>query len=494
MKRGPDFIIMILLLAAVLAACSGGGGGGVTGPPLTLTSIAISPALPAMAPGTTTQLKAIGTYSNNGTAIITSSVTWTSSNLGLATISNSQGSNGLVTSATTTGSTTITATSGSITGSTTLTVAHVASIGVTPHSPPSIAPGTGLLYAAIGTLSDSNSTQQDLTTFATWTSSDTSISDVSDTTGSKGFATAVSPGTSVTATAVITALYDGQSGTAFFQTSLLESIIVSPPAPSIPKGTSQQFAATGTLHDMTPQIMTSFATWSSFSTGVATISNAGLATAVSQGTTTIVASFSSVTSSPPAVLTVTAPVLSSITVTPVNPSIVLGQTEQFIALGTFTDSSILDISSLATWNSSDTSIATISNTSGSKGLASSTKTGSATITAIASGISGTTILTVSPAVLQSIEILPANEIISLSSPTLSVNQQFTAIGHFSDNSTQDLTTFVTWSSSITNVATISNIQGSIGLATLTFLTGTTTITAVFPGLAPSTTSLSVVSF
>src|SRR5260370_1828368 len=71
-------------------------------------------------------------------------------------------------------------------------------------------------------------------------------------------------------------------------------------------------------------------------------------------------------------------------------------------------------------------------------------------------------------VLQSITITPFN-------PTKIVGgtQQFTAIGHYSDTSTQDITTSVTWSSSAIGVATIGS---TTGLAT-TVAAGVTTITA-----------------
>jgi hypothetical protein len=95
---------------------------------------------------------------------------------------------------------------------------------------------------------------------------------------------------------------------------------------------------------------------------------------------------------------------------------------------------------------------------------------------------------VTPIVLESIEVTPATSTILTSSGIF--NQQFTAIGHFSDNSTQDLTTSVLWNSS-TNVANISNTQGFQGLATITFIIGTTNITATFSGITSNPATLTV---
>jgi hypothetical protein len=67
-----------------------------------------------------------------------------------------------------------------------------------------------------------------------------------------------------------------------------------------------------------------------------------------------------------------------------------------------------------------------------------------------------------------------------------LTQQFTATGHYSDNSTQDLTTQVTWASSDGAVATVSDILGSNGLAT-TAGVGITTVSATSGGVTGDTT-------
>jgi len=114
------FLVLILLL---VSSCSGGGssGSGSGTSTVTLSSIAITPASPSIAPGTTEQFTATGTYSDYTIKNITTSVTWSSSDTTVATISNTAGSNGLVTSSGA-GTTTITASLVSISGSTLLTV------------------------------------------------------------------------------------------------------------------------------------------------------------------------------------------------------------------------------------------------------------------------------------------------------------------------------------------------------------------------------------
>ena len=173
--------------------------------------------------------------------------------------------------------------------------------------------------------------------------------------------------------------------------------------------------------------------------------------------------------------------LVSLVVTPADPGIALGTTQQFSATGTFSDNTTQDLTTSATWGSSVTSVATISNDAGSNGRATSVGTGTTTILVGSGGLSATTTLTVTAATLVSVTVLPANHTISLGT-TL----QFSATGTFSDSTTQDLTTSATWSSSATSVATISNAAGSIGNATAVGA-GTTTIMATSGGHPGSTT-------
>src|SRR5260370_29984986 len=89
----------------------------------------------------------------------------------------------------------------------------------------------------------------------------------------------------------------------------LVSIAVTPANPSITKGSTQQFSATGTYSDGSTQNLTSTATWSSSAAGVATISTAGLATAVGTGSTTIQATLGALFSSTTLTVTGGVPVL-----------------------------------------------------------------------------------------------------------------------------------------------------------------------------------------
>ena len=264
------------------------------------------------------------------------------------------------------------------------------SLALSPINP-SISKGAVQQFTATGTYSD-NSTQ-DVTTSATWTSSDTAVATISNAAGSNGSATAVAAGITT-----ITAAVGGVSAstTLTVTTATLVSLAISPTNPSIALGTTLQFTTTGTYSDSSTQVLTTSANWTSSAAAVATISNAagsrGLATSVATGTTTITATVGGVSGL--TTLTVTPPALLSLAISPTNRTIALGTTQQFIATGTYSNSSTQDLTIAATWTSSVTSVATISNAAGTNGRATSVADGTTTITAAVGGVSASTTLRV----------------------------------------------------------------------------------------------------
>ena len=174
--------------------------------------------------------------------------------------------------------------------------------------------------------------------------------------------------------------------------------------------------------------------------------------------------------------------LTSIAVTPANPSISLGAADQFVATGNFTGSGSQDLTTSVAWNSSAPGIATISNAPGTQGMATSVAQGASTITATLNSISGSTNLTVAPPPLVSIAVNP-------SSGTVPVGRamQFHATGTYADNSTKDLTSSATWTSSVVTVAAIGANTGMASAAS----TGQTTIQAAYNSIGSNQAALLV---
>jgi uncharacterized protein YjdB len=160
---------------------------------------------------------------------------------------------------------------------------------------------------------------------------------------------------------------------------------------SLLAGTKKQYQATGIYADGATEDITDKVNWSSDNTNVATIDSTGVAEGVTSGTTNIMATLPGVNSYPRVTLTVIAPKLLSITVTPIPSKLWVGFTLQFKATGAYNNGSTADITPQVTWISSDTNVATIFST----GLATSVSVGTTNISANLSGVtSGNINLTV----------------------------------------------------------------------------------------------------
>jgi hypothetical protein len=249
----------------------------------------------------------------------------------------------------------------------------------------------------------------------------------------------------------------GGGSTSTSSPAMLESIAVTAPNTAAPLGTLTQFTATGTYSDKSTRNLTSTVAWTSSNAGVARIAAGGLATALNISPTpvTITAALGGVSGNMP--LTVAAATLTSIAISGA-PTVTIanGTSHLFSALGSYNDGSTRDVTSQVTWSSSQTSVATIA---ANTGLAKSVGTGMTSITATLGSVTASVTLDVTGATLTSIVVAPnAATIAPLTTKV------FTAIGTFSDASTQIITRDVVWTSS-SAAATISNSAGSIGVAT-----------------------------
>jgi 6-phosphogluconolactonase (cycloisomerase 2 family) len=151
------------------------------------------------------------------------------------------------------------------------------------------------------------------------------------------------------------------------------------------------------------------------------------------------------------------------------------------ATAVYSDGSQKDVSQSATWASSATTIATVS----AAGVATGLAAGTSSVSATWNGVAGNVTLTVKPPNLLSI-------IVSPNKPNIPVRRtlQFSALGSYTDGSTQDLTNSVAWTSSDTATATISTGSNSAGLATAVAL-GTTQIGASSGGVSASVVPMTV---
>jgi len=258
----------------------------------------------------------------------------------------------------------------------------------------------------------------------------------------------------------------------------LVSIQVDPANPSLAAGTSVQLTATAIYSDNTHGDVTSTAAWSTANGAVASVDASGKALGAAPGTSMATASFGGQSGS--TTLTVTPATVVGMEITPRAASIAKGAQARFVVMATFSDHTTQNISADVDWRSSPPAVATVDGT----GLASGVAPGQATITAscrlarlCASVPAATATLDVSAASLASLAVTPANPSIALGTA-----QQFTAIGTYSDQTTQDLTTQVNWASNNLSTASV-NAQGLATSATI----GRTDITADLGGVKFTTT-------
>jgi hypothetical protein len=250
-------------------------------------------------------------------------------------------------------------------------------------SNPTIMKGASQQLTATGIFDDG--TQHALGASVTWETSPSAVATINP----KGNVIGVGEGV-----AQVTAADQGVTGSTSVTVGQpgLVSIMVSPNPSSLPAGETGQLTATGNFSDGSVQNLTQSAAWSSSAPNVATINAAGLASGLIVGSTTITAASGTVQGS--TALTVTSPVLASIAVTPADSSIAAGNTQQLTATGTYSDGSTQNLTSTAAWSASASSVATISNASGSQGLATASGLGTTTIEAALGAISGSTTMTV----------------------------------------------------------------------------------------------------
>src|SRR6184192_478090 len=483
----------------------------VTGCPLPVASVSVTPATATIGVGQTAQYAAI-TRDAFGNPLGGRTVTWSSSNPAVATVNGagqatgvavgaatltatSEGKSGTAAITVTTvpvasvsasgfvtgvaaGSVTITATSEGQSGTATITVSTVPVASVTV-SPSTASVPVGQTVQLTATPKDASGNPLSGRPVS-WGSSNTAVATVSG----SGVVTGVTAGA-----ATITATSEGQSGTATITVSTVPvaSVTVSPSTASVPVGQTVQLTATSKDASGNP-LSGRPVSWGSSNTAVATVSAGGLVTGVTAGAATITAT--SEGQSGTATVTVSTVPVASVTVSPSTASVQVGQTVQLTA--TPKDASGNPLSGrTVSWGSSNTAVATVT----ASGLVTGKAAGTATITATSEGKSGPSTITVTPVPVASVTITPATA-------TIQTGQTVQLTATPKDANGNPLTgRTVTWASSAASVASV-NATGLVtgivvGMATITATsegqngTAAITVTAPASGGTPDPTVLLV---
>ena len=391
----------------------------------TLVSLAVTPTIFSLAPGATIQLQAIGTYSDNSTQNLTGSAAWSSANTAVAKVSTS----GLVT-AVSVGSVGLTAKTGSVSGSATATITSTSNLV-----------GWWQFDEGTGTAAADSSGNNNPATFpngVSWAAGD--IGDAVSANGTTQFGSI--PAIDLTATQAITwaawinriygsgtgALIEDSSnfnasttGFGFFPDDNLDcgmpntmmtgvngnvgytlSCYAQPTSgvwhhiaavydKSQPGTNAISLYIDGVLQTPLRQMRTSTNT-NAFGANPIYLFSRGGASNFSAGniddlrlykTALTVAQIQQIYQQEQSAL-------NSIVVTPANATLAAGATQQFIATGSYSNGNVLDVTTLSTWSSTNTSAATINASGAATGVA----TGTTNIKATYNSVAGTTALTV----------------------------------------------------------------------------------------------------
>ena len=214
-------------------------------------------------------------------------------------------------------------------------------------------------------------------------------------------------------------------------------------------------------------------TWSSSNSAIATVSNSGVVSATAAGEVTIAAS--ALGKSAVAKIVVTDRSVATVLVLPTSVSVRMSTTVALVAQILDADGKVLANRTVA-WSSSNPNIATVT-----AGTVTGVATGVATITATSEGHTGTAAVTVTVSPVSTVAVTPALD-------TLGVGTEAALAVALKDAAGTVLTgRIVTWSSSNTQVATVSSSGVVTALAP-----GTATISANSEG-RQGTTSIVVLA-
>ncbi len=349
----------------------------------------------------------------------------------------------------------------------------VSRIEVTPAAP-TIATGSPVTFGAVAVYSDGGTS--DVSALATWTSDAPSVLSVSDAAGTKGVAQALAAGT-----ARVTATFEGVSGSTDATVDdhgALLSIVVLPAKPAVVVGGTVALFAMGTYADSTVRSVNASATWSSDAPAVATVSdvapNKGTVTGRAVGTATIKAAVGLVQGS--ATVSVSDFTMAALRIAPDLVMVTPGGTAPVQALARDAGGAEVDVTSLATWSSDATAVATVTG-----GVVSGVSTGVAHLSAVHGGKTATASVVVQPAYLVALRLSSA----AAASVGVGFNGEIRAFGLYSDLSERDVTDLATWTSEASPIVQVSDAIGTKG-AVHAVSAGTANVTASFGGLSATT--------
>nr|WP_275581977.1 Ig-like domain-containing protein [Brevibacillus fulvus] len=292
-------------------------------------------------------------------------------------------------------------------------------------------------------------TVEDVAAKAEWSTNKDDVADVV-----KGLITAYGTGE-----ATITATYGGKTATITVQVDIAKRLEVDKPSLIMQINQSEDVALTAYYADGTSEIVTNKAKWSSSNPDVVDVDSTGKVSSYAVGQATLTASYGT----KEVTISVDVGTGKKLEIDKQDLFLHKGESEQLTLTATFADGSTDDVTSEATWTSSDEDVAYVA-----KGKVSAFGSGEATITATYGDKS----------VKVSVDVdIPRNLEVNKQDISLQVgdSEQLVLTAAYADGSTDDVTSEADWSSSNEDVAYVKN--GKISA----YEAGSTVITATYQG-------------
>ncbi|MCY9871637.1 Ig-like domain-containing protein [Vibrio barjaei] len=429
-----------------------------------VTGLQVTPASATIADGQSQYYQATAFYSDGTSKVVTQIATWTSSDINIATISSTGTAGGKATGVEP-GSVVISARYAGQQSQATLTVTAATAVKlIVSPAITKVPAGLSLPYHADALYTDG--TLQDVTLLSVWQSSDSDVASID---------TSANATTFVAGQTTISAQYLGLNGEASLTVTaaVLDHLEVTPNAVTVPTGTNGQFEATAIYSDGSSVDVTSSANWSSSDSIVVNVdnslANAGVGSALSVGSAVVTATYSGMSDT--SSVTVIAPSLVELTISPQNKTVPLGLELQYEAHARYSDGTSRTVTLESSWQSSMTTVATIS----TDGLASTVYTGETQISATFESITASTSLIVTEPILMELQVTPAIATINIQDL-----QQYKATAVFSDKTVTDVTTGATWTIADDVIAHVDNARFREGLVT-GLSSGQTSVIATYYG-------------
>jgi predicted heme/steroid binding protein len=244
-------------------------------------------------------------------------------------------------------------------------------------------------FTAIETFSDG--TTLDRTAATVWTSGNANATVAAGTSVATGVTANVIP-VVITATYTVGAVVKTATAALTVTAATSASFKVAPATASIPVGGTLQYTAIETFSDGTTQDRTAASVWTSGNANAAVAAGTSTVTGVTANVTPVVITATytvgAVVQTATSALTVTAAASKGFTVTPVAASVVVGANQQFAAMETFTDGTIINRTAASVWTSGNAN-ATVLNTGVATGVTANATPVVITATYTAGGITKT---------------------------------------------------------------------------------------------------------